>query len=286
MEAGELGAPTWREEVFPEKDDEVTAAFMLVANAINFSYWGEPKWCVRYKGGAFDGAFGLFAAWSRALGEGRPMTDGAYLADLSEEALADVLRGNVPIPMFEQRLRILREVGQVLVRTYEGKPSNVIRAAGNRAPELVKILVEEFPSFDDTAELDGYRVAFHKRAQLATAMLYERFNGEGWGALEEMEQLTVYADYKLPQVLRRMGVLKYSEDLAAKVDRAVELPAGSREEVEIRVATIWAGELLRRGLAGRFGWVNAIHVDYYLWAEGQRKPPGARPYHRTRTIYY
>jgi len=282
----ELDSPSWREEVFPQRDDEVTAAFMLVVNAINFSYWGEPKWTMMYRGKAFDGAFGLFAAWSRALDEERPVTDGAYLSNLSAEELGRILRGNVRIPMFEQRLRILREVGGVLVREYESRPTNVIRSARNRASELVRILVETFHSFDDAAQLDGDRVAFHKRAQLAAAMLYERFDGEGWGALEGIEHLTVYADYKLPQVLRRMGIMRYSEDLAAKVDRREELPAGSREEVEIRVATVWAGERLRRGLAIRFDWINATHVDYYLWAQGQRKYPGDRPYHRTRTICY
>ena len=282
----DLGSPTWREEVFPEQDDRVAAEFMLVANAINFSYWGEPKWTVSYRGRAFDGAFGLFAALSRALEEGRPVTDGSYLANLSEEELACVLRGNVRIPMFGERLQILREVGDRLVREYGGRPANVIRVARNSAPELVKILVGTFSSFDDTAELDGCRVKFHKRAQLAAAMLCQRFGGNGWGALEGLERLTVYADYKLPQALRRLGILRYSEDLGAKVDGQTELPAGSREEVEIRIATVWAGELLRRRLAMRFDRINATHVDYYLWSQGQRRCSADRPYHRTRTIYY
>ena len=32
--------------------------------------------------------------------------------------------------------------------------------------------------------------------------------------------------------------------------------------------------------------VSALHIDYWLWHEGQVQGPGIRPYHRTRTIYY
>ncbi|MBI4530042.1 MAG: hypothetical protein HY709_00845, partial [Candidatus Latescibacteria bacterium] len=112
------------------------------------------------------------------------------------------------------------------------------------------------------------------------------FGGKGWGAMEGLEALTVYADYKLPQVLRRLGILSYSDDLSQKVDTCTEILAGSREEVEIRMATVWAGELMRRRLSDRFSNITAAHIDYYLWSEGQNHSPDRKPYHRTRTIYY
>lgn len=135
-------------------------------------------------------------------------------------------------------------------------------------------------------------MAFYKRAQLAAAMLYEAFDGEGPGDLHRVEELTVFADYKLPQVLRRMGILRYAPHLADRVDRCEPLEAGSREEVEIRAATVWAGELMRQALVCRFPQitphpeVTALHIDYWLWRKGQLQGPDIRPYHRTRTIYY
>jgi hypothetical protein len=60
-----------------------------------------------------------------------------------------------------------------------------------------------------------------------------------------VEELTVFAGYKLPKVLRRLGILRYAPHLAEQIDRHELLEAGSREQVEIRAATVWAGELIK-----------------------------------------
>ncbi len=71
----------------------------------------------------------------------------------------------------------------------------------------------DFPSFDDSAEWGGHRLLFFKRAQLAPAMLFERWKGTGAGAFNDIGELTASADYKIPQVLRRLEILEYSPDL-------------------------------------------------------------------------
>jgi hypothetical protein len=87
-------------------------------------------------------------------------------------------------------------------------------------------------------------------------------------------------------VLRELGVLHYAPDLSALVDAQVELAAGSPFEVEIRAATIWAVEDLRRALQRRDINVPAYQLDWTLWQFGQTLPAATRPYHRTRTIFY
>ena len=111
------------------------------------------------------------------------------------------------------------------------------------------------------------------------------FGGQGLGAFRDMEQLTAFADYKVPQVLRRLGILLYDDHLSGLVDSRTELASGSPEEVEIRAATIWGVEELRRAMTDLGRPVRAFEVDWYLWEEGQ-SIPDERPYHRTRTIYY
>ena len=290
-----LRLPTWDDDVFILHPPEARAAQLLLFNTINFSYWGEPKWTIEFHGRPLDGAWGMLGALARAVDEGLPIFNSAYLASISESDARHVLRGNVEIPMFQERLDILHEVGHVLVAQFGGNFDNLLRAAGNDAVALVRLLVTRFPSFNDIATLDspplrggrgGFAVAFYKRAQLAAAMLYEAFDGEGPGDLRHAEQLTVFADYKLPQVLRRLSILHYAPHLAGRVDRREPLEAGSREEVEIRAATVWAGELMRQALLPRFPQVTALHIDYWLWSEGQRQGPDVRPYHRTRTVYY
>ncbi|HET92292.1 MAG TPA: hypothetical protein ENN99_16360, partial [Chloroflexi bacterium] len=203
LDAASLPLPTWDDEVFLLHPPEIRAAQILLFNTINFSYWGDPKWTIDFRGQPQDGAWGMLGAIARAVqDEGFPLFDSAYLASISELDLRHVLRGNVEIPMFRDRLDILRQVGSVLVSEFDGRFVNLIGAAENDAVALVELLVDRFPSFNDVASLNGKVVAFYKRAQLATAMLYEAFEGEGWGDLRRTEELTVFADYKLPQVLR------------------------------------------------------------------------------------
>jgi hypothetical protein len=284
----DLPLPTWDDDVFTLHPPERRAAQILLFNAINFSYWGDPKWTIDFRGRPLDGAWGMLGAIARAVDEGYPVFDAAYLATIPASDLRRILRGNVEIPMFQERLDILHETGAVLTSTAEfgGCFVGLIRAAANDAVALVQLLTTRFPSFDDTAVLNGRPVAFYKRAQLSAAMVYAALGGAGLGDLRRVEQLTVFADYKLPQALRRLGVLRYAPDLAERVGRCEPLAAGSREEVEIRAATVWVGELMRRALAARGLPVTALHVDYWLWRAGQQKGPETEPYHRTRTIFY
>ena len=86
-------------------------------------------------------------------------------------------------------------------------------------------------------------------------------------------------------MLFRSGLISYAAPLAIRIDNLLELAPGSREEIEIRAATIWAVELLRRELEEQGVSVAPYEIDWFLWNLGQSLAD-PRPYHRTRTIYY
>jgi hypothetical protein len=286
IRSDELKLPAWDFPVFIREDDDTLAGQILLFNAINFCYWGEPRWEVAYTGEWWDGALAMLDAIRRAWAEGIPLLDGAYLARLSEAEFERILRGRGRLHLMPERLAIWREVGRALAAEFDGRFTNLIAAAGGDALSLVRLLVEHFPSFDDVRSLEGKPVRFYKRAQLAAAQLYEALGGRSWGALARTDLLTVFADYKLPQVLRRMGILVYDADLSATVDGELLIPAGDRREVEIRAATVWAAELMRRALIPRLPQVTALHLDYWLWYAGRDQGPGIKPYHRTLTTAY
>jgi hypothetical protein len=271
---------------------ERTANWVLLLDALNFCFWGEPngpRWRVEWRGQTLDGYAALAAALSRALEEGHPLWDAAYLARLDDRTLAEILRPapQCPmIPLFTERLANAREVARVLLARYDGQFPRAIERCDGSAVELALLLAREFPSFNDVAVWQGAPVRFYKRAQICVADLCEAFAGSGWGAFTDLERLTAFADYKLPQLLRRHDVLTYAAELAAQVDACVPLLAGSAVEVEIRAATVWAVELLRRELAERGIARTASAIDYRLWAESQAPDPALRPYHRTRTPFY
>jgi Potential Queuosine, Q, salvage protein family len=269
-----------------------TVNWVLVLDALNFCFWGEPgerRWQIEWHGQVLDGYNALAAALSRAVERGWPIWEADYLADMREDTLAEILAptaGSSNIPLFEARLANAREVGHVLRDRYHGEFASAVLQAGRSAVSLVLLLTREFASFRDTATWQGITVPFYKRAQICVADLHTAFAGRDWGTFDDLNQLTAFADYKLPQLLRRYGILVYSSELAECVDLRLPIPAGSLEEIEIRSATIWGVEWLRRELAGRGMPCPSSAIDYRLWSDSQAEAPDARPYHRTRTIYY
>ena len=264
----------------------------LLLDALNFCFWGEPgrpRWRVEWRDQSHDGYDALAAALSRAVADGLPVWDADWLADLEAETLEVVLRpeaGAPMIPLFAERLTNAREVGRILRDSYDGLFANVVEDAEYDAVTLALALEREFSSFADVAMWDGRPVPFLKRAQICVADLRAVTGGVGVGAIRGVERLTAFADYKLPQLLRRFGAIQYAPELAATVDSYTLIAAGSAPEVEIRAATLWAVELLRRALERHGQQHSAAEIDYRLWSASQTRTPDERPYHRTRTIYY
>jgi hypothetical protein len=287
--AGGIALPDWRKEFIYPWDDEKAADFFLLFNCVNFAFWAKPgavKWNIDYKGQRLDGAYGLMGAFTRAVEEGVPLLDGSFLAAMTEETLGRILRGDGELVLFRERAEILREVGAGLVARHGGNFRNLLDRARGSAVALAELLVREFPSFNDACRMDGGELLFYKRAQLAPAMVYQRFQGKGPGSFRDTDRLTVFADYKLPQALRRLGVLRYRPDLAAKVDSLALIPPCSREEVEIRASTIGACDMIQREYAAGGQRMDSVTLDAFLWLLGHEKVEGEKPYHLTETIYY
>ena len=65
-----------------------------------YSYWGEPKWTIDFRGQSQDGAWGMLGSIARAVvDEGLSLFDGATLASISASDLRHILRGNVETPI-------------------------------------------------------------------------------------------------------------------------------------------------------------------------------------------
>ncbi|MGQ9601829.1 MAG: queuosine 5'-phosphate N-glycosylase/hydrolase [Candidatus Bipolaricaulia bacterium] len=298
LAAGELKVPRWNYRYHFHDGGERTVAYLLVLDSLNFCFWapeGKPKWEIDYQGEPLSGYFALAAALKRAFEAGMPFDEARFLAQLSLDELEAILAGRGELQLLDRRLAILNELGKGLLERYGGgrggrasrsRPSRLVEAAAGKAVELVRSLARDFPSFRDEALYKGQRILFYKRAQIFAADLWLAFGGQDWGSFTDVDRLTAFADYKLPQVLRQLGILRYSLELAAKVDRLEPLPPGSPEEIEIRANTIWAVELLRQELARLGQALMSVELDWLLWEMGQREEFKQKPHHRTVTIFY
>ncbi|MBE3557677.1 MAG: hypothetical protein IMW89_00415 [Ktedonobacteraceae bacterium] len=284
----QLTTPQWDTRYHFHDGSQRTVNWLLVLDALNFCFWSDkdqPRWSIEYRGERLNGYWAEAAALKRAVEEGIPLWDAEYLSTISPDVMASIFRGQQTIPLFEERVRNAREVGRVLLERYDGQFTHVIEQAGGSAVRLALLLANEFSSFHDVATYRRRPVCFFKRAQICVADLHSAFAGKQWGTFTDLDKLTAFADYKLPQILRHYKILEYTPALAGRIDNQEPIAAGSEEEIEIRAATIWACELLRQAMQRRGQQMTTAELDQRLWLASQHTTE-MRPYHRTRTIFY
>jgi len=261
--------------------------FLFVFNSLSFSYWGYPKWTIKHKGERITTAsFGMIASLGKALEEGIPILNPLFLSRITKKELKNILKANVEIPLINERLKILREIGKILIRKFEGDITNIIKESEKDAMKLLDLLVKNFPFLNDTQTYKAKKIYFYKRAQLFISDIYQSFDEKSYGELKNISNLTACADYKLPQILRKLGILSYSKNLAEKIDNKREIKEGLEEEIEIRANTIWAVEKMKNILKKRIPKIQSIYINDYLWTEATKIPYSDKPYHLTRTTSY
>jgi hypothetical protein len=270
--------PERDEEFFSLGDYQKDIQVVFLENVVNFCFWSKKnkeKWKVEFKGKEDDGASALRLVFERAIHNGVPILDATYLSNLTIEQTREIFQpsNGIEIPLLHKRHENLVEAGKVLVERFNGFYSNLIKDSNYDAILITKDTIENFNSFNDSYE----GVNFYKRAQLNA---FDIAQIPSKHKITNTESLTAMADYKLPQLLRFVGVLEYSDKLASKIDHYELIKSGSTEEIEIRSATIWAIELVSQRLG-----ISAGLADRAVWWLS-RELDIKQLYHRTYSIYY
>lgn len=286
----DLVIPEWNDPVFLDTNWWEVVDFFFLANSINFAFTdfkSKIKFETEYQGVKWRRAYGMFACLKRAYENKIPILDSNYLKQISKGDMKKIFSGNIEIPMLDERTDIFREVGKILSEKYLGSFSCLLTSSQNKLfnnnKGLVEKLVCDFPSFNDSMKYKGKKVCFYKRAQLAPAMLYEKFHKK-FELFKDIDKLTVFADYVLPKALRDLGIFEYSKALKNKVDNGVLIKSNSKTELEIRACTIHAADILIKEINQRKEKkINALHLDYKLWSESRKTPS---LHHLTETIAY
>lgn len=188
----------------------------------------------------------------------------------------------------------LIEAGTVLCEQYSGSFVNVIEECNKSAVTLIEIVTSKFSSFRDEKIFRETRVCFYKRAQILIADTWACFEGFSHGEFHDIGELTMFADYRVPQALLFLKTIEYSEELCKSIRDGYVLPSGSAEEMEIRGCSIHVVELLRKEITVLLGEanmdtaLNSVIIDFYLWdyATENKEEMKGFPEHRTRSIFY
>jgi hypothetical protein len=176
-------------------------------------------------------------------------------------------------------LNILRNIGAILEEKYENHFFNVIKKYSHyNTVEIMNRLLSDFPSFDDSCIYSKKRVWFLKRAQLLLSMIFPILNKDKTQLVSN--ELTAFADYKLPMILNHLGILQYSKKLRHVIHNRLLIPKNSQMELEIRAFTLHSIEKIREQCPIAF---NSAQIDTILWNESQKI---FKNYHLTITTAY
>ena len=268
------------------------------------------------------------------------------LSTLTAKQLEDMLMqhltlldGNLhfEIPDICIRCQLLNELGKGILDHHSGSALCMIQKANKSADELVNIIMQTFPGFRDFVSDGGISqsseweaakelsstIHFYKRAQIAVADIWAAL-GRNQSSLPitttafskfytccqftDMARITTFPDYRVPQILRHVNVLKYVDDLAQKVDKEIELEKGCRDEISIRAGTVVAVDNLvlkvkeriltivsqsdeeeeKKDLLSLADDVSSVTLDWYLWQQGEKldRENLLESHHRVRTTFY
>lgn len=257
---------------------------------VNFCFWadtGQPKWMIERDGVQIGGWYSLAACFDRAITHAIPVYDASFMANLTYEQARELFAGvdaTVEIPLLKQRVRNLNQAGSYLRDQYQGEMMHLLESVAFSAPRLAEKVATEIASFRDGAHYDGQWIWILKRAQILGSDLSQLTARYPEFVMHQTEQLTAFADYRLPHILRHYGVLTYSTMLDKRVLRGNHIEPGEPAEVEIRAATIQCCEMLKQSLPHR----SSADIDVGLWllSQDMRDDPTLAPHHRTLGQFY
>lgn len=323
---------TWKSHrLHPQTLNQRTIDWIFVIDLLNFSFWKErsprKQYTVSFDGIAYTGYWSLCACIQRCLKEGIDIVNPHFYSKSSREELVHALRPDSDeydeMPLLDDRIRLLHEAGQILVQKYDGSFLNCVLEAQSSCQRLIQIVIDKFgPIFDDSLVRlkDDQIIYFYKRVQILCADIWACFDGQGFGKFDDISTITMFADYRVPQVLDLTNqallyfdVLHYSKELTDKLQSDQKhhesdksdihlnsrfmLPKGHDFEIEIRAASIHSVELLVELIKKELDkgiynissdGFNAIILDFYLWdiAKDLKDTMKHLPIHLTRSIYY
>ena len=260
----------------------------MLINTLNFVFT-DFLTSVKYKIENLSDTDAMVYQIDKALLEGAPLTQGHYMRDMNLKEFKRIFTGNIEMPMADEKVEILNNVGDTLVTKYSGDWINFIDDGPKKLYDngvgLVERLVRDFKRFDDHSIFENEKVYFLKLAQLAFWGIHRELSKRHF-YIEDMENMTAFADYIIPVALESFGIVKYSSGLKEKIDSGILIDRDSIEEIEIRSTSIYVTAKLTELINNYKNKEEKIiipQLDFKLWTDFHADE---RPHHLTKTIMY
>jgi len=265
----------------------------MLINTLNFAFTdfdNSIKYEITRNGNKLSDSEAMFTQIHEAIDSGINLLDGEVQAGLTFQDLENIFKGNIEMPMLQERKDILNQVGQKLVNSYEGDWINFINSCPKKlysnGEGLIEKLISEFPRFNDSSSYKGKDIHFYKLAQLAFWGIHGELSHSNYFNIEDINAMSAFADYIVPVALKVMKIVEYSEDLNEKINNGILIERDSEEEIEVRAASLFATAKLTEAVNLRRPANKTIiipQLDYRLWKSYHATH---HPHHLTYTIMY
>jgi len=287
----QLTTPKWDDIDYLRLDNpEMQLRYIMVLEAHNFCTWHpDPDHLWHYQaqdGKIYRGWYGTVKAINQAYTADIPILDANYLATFSEDNFYNIYGYKGQLLLIEERIAIFRELGEVILEQYDNRILTMIDQSGGDIRLLWGQLIGCFLSYRDKAIYDDQQVYFYKRTQHLIMDIWGLLKNHPTWDRAQMSYLTILADYKISQILREYHVLKYSDSLVNIIGKQHEILSGDPLEIEIRAATIIAGDILLEELRKTGNDILPFELDINLWIYAHHPKTDMQPFHRTRSIWY
>lgn len=308
----QLKIPDWAEVLPQGLNMEESVEYILGLISIDFCHWSlkntpERKcvWDFYSKNDQDEnvrGSAAMSALAKKAYQKGIKIFDANFMQQVTADGLRpyftgfDIEGNAMEIPALEKRVQVMNEIGRILQEKWSGSFYRIFKAsrahAFNKGSGFVELLVSDFPRFRDEYTYRDKKIGVYKLAQLAVMALQSSLRiYEDFQPFKDCRALTLCADYQLPRSLRALGILEYDPELAKTVDREELIPAGCPFEIELRMATVFAGWQLKEKINDSLAeigkpLITSQELDYVLWSHGRQMDRNSSKHHLTRTIMY
>lgn len=248
--------------------------FLLIYHTIgNYCFWGEPKWTIDTSNGELDGSYAMMYLVLNRLKENKDF-------NMSYYEFEKFLNANVQISLLDNRYDNLVMMNKFL--NDNGSDFYILIKDIYDDITLFNYIINNLDYFKDESKYMDKSIYFYKRAQLLVSdILHVREKIEK--VKVDYSHLVGCADYKIPQVMRCLGILEFSDELSSIVDSKKEIIEGTEMEVEIRANDIVVIDYISKKLNDR---ISRMDINDYVWLLGQDKSKMIKPYHRTLTSHY
>lgn len=268
--------PQWDKKIhYYSKDKEKLLNYLLLIDCNNFCFWGVNK----------EGYFALAKDLKKFFEKKPESANLNYFAKINFNDFKKTFLSLAKFQLAQKRWLITKKVSKYIVKNYKGEFYNFVKSAKNSTKKLIEKIYKELYSFNDISKFRNKKIYFLKRAQHLTANIWGALDGKDIGNFYDLDYLTAFADYKLPQLLNHYGILEYSQNLIKKLKNKEIIRKNSKLEIEIRANTVWAVEYLKQKLHKKGINIFSFQVDWLLW-DLSHKIKLKLPHHRTITYFY